>query len=112
MLVGRLREAIWRLNSGIPEGAREEALRKVLRVATTSLVQTNRAFPHFIVFQEDADTGALHKIIAGYHKVHAVNAAVEETVRASDVLEVSDDGNRLLDLRRIDEVEQVSSRAA
>ena len=44
VLVGRLREAIQRLNPSIPEEAREEALRKVLRVATTSLVQTNRAF--------------------------------------------------------------------
>ncbi len=38
---------------------------------------------HFIVFEEDADSGALHKIIAGYHQFHAVNVAVEETVRAS-----------------------------
>ncbi len=38
---------------------------------------------HFIVFEEDPDTGAVHKIIAGYHQFHAVNAAVEETVRAS-----------------------------
>ncbi|MFM9104646.1 MAG: type I restriction endonuclease subunit R, partial [Cyanobium sp.] len=38
---------------------------------------------HFIVFEEDPDTGALHKIIAGYHQFHAVNAAVQETVRAS-----------------------------
>jgi type I restriction enzyme R subunit len=38
---------------------------------------------HFIVFEDDADSGALHKIIAGYHQFHAVNAAVEETVRAS-----------------------------
>jgi type I restriction enzyme R subunit len=38
---------------------------------------------HFIVFEEDPDTGALHKIIAGYHQFHAVNAAVDETVRAS-----------------------------
>jgi type I restriction enzyme R subunit len=38
---------------------------------------------HFIVFEEDPDTGTLHKIIAGYHQFHAVNAAVEETVRAS-----------------------------
>ena len=44
VLGGRLREAIRRLNPGIPEEAREEALRKVLRVATTSLTQTNRAF--------------------------------------------------------------------
>jgi type I restriction enzyme R subunit len=38
---------------------------------------------HFIVFEEDPDSGALHKIISGYHQFHAVNAAVEETVRAS-----------------------------
>lgn len=38
---------------------------------------------HFIVFEDDPDTGAVHKIIAGYHQFHAVNAAVEETVRAS-----------------------------
>ena len=44
VLVGRLREAIRRLNPALPNEAREEALRKVLRVAMTSLVQTNRAF--------------------------------------------------------------------
>jgi type I restriction enzyme R subunit len=38
---------------------------------------------HFIVFEEDPDSGAVHKILAGYHQFHAVNAAVEETVRAS-----------------------------
>ena len=44
---------------------------------------------HFIVFEEDPDSGALHKIIAGYHQFHAVNAAVEETVRASGMTENS-----------------------
>ncbi|MEO6568270.1 MAG: type I restriction endonuclease subunit R, partial [Opitutaceae bacterium] len=38
---------------------------------------------HFIVFEEDTESEQLHKIIAGYHQFHAVNAAVEETVRAS-----------------------------
>ncbi len=38
---------------------------------------------HFIVFEEDAERGTQHKIIAGYHQFHAVNAAVTETVRAS-----------------------------
>jgi len=42
---------------------------------------------HFVVFEEDPDSGALHKIIAGYHQFHAVNAAVEETVRASGMSE-------------------------
>ena len=44
ILEGRLRDAIQRLNSSIPEDAREDALRKVLRIGTASLVQTNRAF--------------------------------------------------------------------
>jgi type I restriction enzyme R subunit len=38
---------------------------------------------NFIVFEEDPETGGLHKIIAGYHQFHAVNAAVTETIRAS-----------------------------
>lgn len=42
VLVGRLRDAIQRLNPKIPDEAREDALRKVLRVATPSLVGTNR----------------------------------------------------------------------
>ena len=44
ILVGRLREAIRRLNPKIPDEAQEEAFRKVLRVGTPSLTQTNRAF--------------------------------------------------------------------
>jgi len=44
---------------------------------------------HFIVFEENPDTGAIQKIIAGYHQFHAVNAAVEETVRASGMTESS-----------------------
>jgi type I restriction enzyme R subunit len=37
---------------------------------------------HFIVF-EDLGTGMLIKKIAGYHQFHAVNVAVEETLRAA-----------------------------
>ena len=44
VLPGRLRVAIARLNPTIPEEAREDALRKVLRVGTPALIQTNRAF--------------------------------------------------------------------
>lgn len=44
---------------------------------------------HFIVFEEDTDSDRLHKIIAGYHQFHAVNAAVAETVRASGMGESS-----------------------
>lgn len=37
----------------------------------------------FIVFEEDTESDRLNKIIAGYHQFHAVNAAVQETIRAS-----------------------------
>lgn len=43
---------------------------------------------HFIVFEEDPETGSLNKIMAGYHQFHAVNAAVEETVRASGMANI------------------------
>src|SRR5438874_10780904 len=44
VLVGRLREAIARLNPAVPNDARDEALRKVLRHDAPSLVRNNRAF--------------------------------------------------------------------
>lgn len=45
-----------------------------------------RRFPdmqHFIVFGQDTESDRLHKIIAGYHQFHVVDAAMQETVRAS-----------------------------
>ncbi len=44
VLVGRLREAINRLNPAIPQEAHDEALRKVLRPDSPSLVGINRKF--------------------------------------------------------------------
>ncbi len=44
VLEGRLREALLRLNPEVPEAAREDVLRRVLRVADGTLVRTNRAF--------------------------------------------------------------------
>jgi type I restriction enzyme, R subunit len=44
VLIGRLRDAIARLNPGIPRDAREDALRKVLRHDAPSLTANNRAF--------------------------------------------------------------------
>lgn len=42
---------------------------------------------HFIVFEEDTDSDRLNKIIAGYHQFHAVNMAVQETIRASNMID-------------------------
>lgn len=44
---------------------------------------------HFIAFEEDTESDRLNKVIAGYHQFHAVNAAVEETVRASGMAGVT-----------------------
>ena len=37
---------------------------------------------HFLVFEEDASDGTIIKKMAGYHQFHAVNTAVEATLRA------------------------------
>ena len=44
VLVARLRQAIQRLNPQVPEDAREDALRQVLRVGSPSVTRTNRSF--------------------------------------------------------------------
>lgn len=49
VLAGRLQEAIGRLNPEIPEGAREDALRKVLLPESPALVTNNRAFHRMLV---------------------------------------------------------------
>jgi type I restriction enzyme, R subunit len=38
---------------------------------------------NFIAFEDDPDSGAVNKLIAGYHQFHAVKAAVDETIRAT-----------------------------
>src|SRR5438552_5883869 len=48
VLFGRLRDAISQLNAAIPDDAREEAMRKVLRHDAPSLVGNNRAFHHML----------------------------------------------------------------
>jgi len=70
---------VWREHDAPPSGLELEVLIKGVfeRKRFLDLLQ------HFIVFEEDPDSGAVQKIIAGYHQFHAVNAAVEETVRAS-----------------------------
>ena len=54
----------------IPEEAREDALRKALRVATTSLVQTNRAFHRML-----RDT-LLPRLLSGNLSVAALDESV------------------------------------
>ncbi len=74
----------WRTISG-----REDAAPGLpeLQVVLAGMFQPRRFLDlvrHFIVF-EDLGGGALVKKIAGYHQFHAVNVAVEETLRAANL---------------------------
>ncbi len=74
---------VWRTIDGRQDAAPQSLELEVLIKGVFERQRFLDLLQHFIVFEEDADSGALHKIIAGYHQFHAVNAAVEETVRAS-----------------------------
>jgi type I restriction enzyme, R subunit len=74
---------IWRTIDGEGEAPKSALELEVLVRGVFEQQRFLDLLQHFIAFEEDPDTGALHKIIAGYHQFHAVNAAVEETVRAS-----------------------------
>ena len=67
LLTGRLRDAIHRLNPAIPDDAREEALRKVLRLGTPSLIQTNRAFHRMLRDGVEVEYPRPDDSIAGDH---------------------------------------------
>jgi type I restriction enzyme, R subunit len=74
----------WRTISG-----REDARPGLpeLQVVLAGVFQPRRFLDlvrHFIVF-EDFGGGALAKKVAGYHQFHAVNVAVEETLRAANL---------------------------
>jgi type I restriction enzyme, R subunit len=72
----------WRTITG-----REDATAKIaeLQVVLEGVFEKSRFLDlvrHFIVF-EDEGGGKLNKKMAGYHQFHAVNVAVEETLRAA-----------------------------
>jgi type I restriction enzyme R subunit len=65
VLEGRLRDAVERLNPAIPEEAREEAVRKVLRAEHPTLVANNRAFHRMLVDGVDVEYARGDGTIAG-----------------------------------------------
>ena len=67
VLQGWLTAAINRLNQRIPAVAREDALRKVLRVEGPSLIQTNRLFHRMLVAGVDVEYARGDGTIAGDH---------------------------------------------
>lgn len=77
---------VWRSINGEGEAPRTALELEVLIRGVFEKRRFLDLLQHFIVFEEDTDSDRLHKIIAGYHQFHAVNAAVEETVRASGMM--------------------------
>jgi type I restriction enzyme R subunit len=74
----------WRTISGSGDAAPDLP---ELQVVLAGVLQPRRFLDlvrHFIVF-EDFGGSALAKKIAGYHQFHAVNVAVEETLRAANL---------------------------
>ena len=49
LLLGRLQDAIARINPDLPAQAQEEALRKITRLGKPSLLLNNHAFHHLLV---------------------------------------------------------------
>jgi len=49
LLAGRLKDALTRINSKIPADAIEEAIRKIVRTESPSLIENNRRFHRFLV---------------------------------------------------------------
>ena len=68
-------------HEGLKHYAGEYREKHLLEPGDMIVTNTEQGFDHLLIGH--AATGALNKIIAGYHQFHAVNAAVEETVRAS-----------------------------
>jgi type I restriction enzyme R subunit len=85
LLIGRLREAIRQLNPAIPEEAREEALRKLLRLGSPSTLQTNRAFHRLLREGVPVEYPRADGSIAGDH----VRLVDFTTVAANDWLVVN-----------------------
>lgn len=74
---------VWRTIDGLGDAPKTSLQLEVMVRGVFERQRLLDLLQHFIVFEEDPDTGNVHKIIAGYHQFHAVNTAVRETVRAS-----------------------------
>jgi type I restriction enzyme R subunit len=78
---------VWRTIDGTGDAPKSALELEVLVRGVFDQRRFLELLEHAIVFEEDPDTGAIHKIIAGYHQFHAVSAAIDETVRASGMRE-------------------------
>ncbi|MFO0248751.1 MAG: type I restriction endonuclease subunit R [Planctomyces sp.] len=78
---------VWRTIDGEKDAPRSALELEVLIRGVFEKRRFLDILQHFIVFEHDTESDRVHKIIAGYHQFHAVNAAMQETVRASGMAE-------------------------
>ena len=74
----------WRTVAGIEDAPANLSELEVILAGVFEKRRFLSLLRHFIVF-EDFGAGALVKKLAGYHQFHAVNTAVEETLRAANL---------------------------
>ncbi len=74
---------VWRTIDGGKEAPRNAVELEVMIRGVFEKQRFLELLHFFVAYEEDDESDRTHKIIAGYHQFHAVNAAVEETVRAS-----------------------------
>jgi len=72
---------VWRTIDGVTEAPKGSVELEVLIKGVFAKSRVLDLIRHFVTYEED-DKGRTTKIIAGYHQFHAVNKAVDETVRA------------------------------
>jgi type I restriction enzyme R subunit len=65
LLLGRLQDAIARINNDLPAQAQEEALRKITRLGKPSLLLNNHAFHHMLVNGIEVDYKQDGRIVSG-----------------------------------------------
>lgn len=83
---------VWRTLDGTKESSPVALQLETLVKGVFDRVRFLDLLRHFIVFEEDSDSGSLTKILAGYHQFHAVNVAVQETLRATKTVSVVREG--------------------
>lgn len=74
---------VWRTIDGGKEAPRSAVELEVMVRGVFEKRRFLELLQYFVAYEADDESDLTHKIIAGYHQFHAVNAAVEETVRAS-----------------------------
>ena len=78
---------VWRTIDGVSEPAGHDFELETLIKGVFGKERLLDLIVNFVAFENDPERDAIHKIVAGYHQFHAVNAAIAETVRASGMAE-------------------------